>query len=114
MRLCIEAVGGARVDKLYTLLDCKELAPRSSYEVAIGDLHSGDICHVPVLVWLPALPDDFLQDFKDADKQSSFVPIDKEKAMRAATVRARMSNGQTVRGPLCERAKARTLGLRRP
>ena len=54
MRLTVEAVGGAKVDKLYTLLDHHELAPRMSYEVCIGDLHAGDACHVPVLVWLPA------------------------------------------------------------
>ena len=55
MRLCIEALGGAKVDKVYTLLDHHELAPGTSYEVSVGDLHVGDACHVPVLLWLPAL-----------------------------------------------------------
>ena len=55
MRLCIEALGGAKVEKVYTLLDHHELAPCISYEVSIGDLHAGDECHVPVLIWLPAL-----------------------------------------------------------
>ena len=55
MKLCVEAVGGAKIEKLYTLLDHHELAPRSSYEVCIGDLHAGDACHLPILVRLPAL-----------------------------------------------------------
>lgn len=55
MRLCIEALGGAKVEKVYTLLDHHELAPCISYEVCIGDLHAGDAVHVPVLIWLPAL-----------------------------------------------------------
>jgi hypothetical protein len=55
MKLCVEAVGGAKIEKLYTLLDHHELAPRSSYEVCIGDLHAGDSCHLPILVRLPAL-----------------------------------------------------------
>lgn len=55
MRLCIEALGGAKIEKVYTLLDHHELAPCISYEISIGDLHTGDACHVPVLVWLPAL-----------------------------------------------------------
>ena len=55
MRLCIEALGGAKVEKVYTLLDHHELAPCISYEVSIGDLHAGDAIHVPVLIWLPAL-----------------------------------------------------------
>ena len=38
MKLCVEAVGGAKIEKLYTLLDHHELAPRSSYEVCVGDL----------------------------------------------------------------------------
>jgi len=58
MRLCIEALGGAKVEKVYTLLDHLELAPCISYEVSIGDLHAGDECHVPVLIWLPALAAD--------------------------------------------------------
>ena len=55
MRLSVEALGGARIEKVYTLLDLHELAPRTSYEVCVGDLHAGDECHVPVLVSLPAL-----------------------------------------------------------
>ena len=55
MRLCIEALGGAKVEKVYTLLEHHELAPCISYEVSIGDLHVGDACHVPVLLWMPAL-----------------------------------------------------------
>ena len=55
MRLCIEALGGAKVEKVYTLLDHHELATGTSYEVSVGDLHVGDACHVPVLIWLPAL-----------------------------------------------------------
>ncbi|KAL1496276.1 hypothetical protein AB1Y20_016239 [Prymnesium parvum] len=55
MRLSIESVGNCKIEKLYTLLDHHELSPRFSYEVAIGDLHAGDVCHVPVLVWLPKL-----------------------------------------------------------
>ena len=55
MRLCVEALGGAKIEKVYTLLDHHELAPCISYEVCVGDLHAGDSCHVPVLVWLPAL-----------------------------------------------------------
>ena len=55
MRLCIEALNGAKVEKVFTLLDHHELAPCISYEVCVGDLHAGDSCHVPVLVWLPAL-----------------------------------------------------------
>jgi len=43
---------------LYTLLDHHELAPCISYEVSMGDLHAGDECHVPVLIWLPALAAD--------------------------------------------------------
>ena len=53
MRLCIEALAGSKVEKVYTLLDHHELTPRLSYEVSIGDLHAGDLCHVPVLIWLP-------------------------------------------------------------
>ena len=55
MKLCVEAVGGAKIEKLYTLLDHHELAPRSSYEVCVGDLHAGDACHLPILVTVPAL-----------------------------------------------------------
>ena len=55
MKLCVEAVGGAKIEKLYTLLDHHELAPRSSYEVCVGDLHAGDACHLPILVRLPTL-----------------------------------------------------------
>ena len=55
MKLCVEAVGGAKIEKLYTLLDHHELAPRSSYEVCVGDLHAGEACHLPVLVRLPTL-----------------------------------------------------------
>ena len=54
-RLSVEALGGARIEKGYTLRDLHELAPRTSYEVCVGDLHAGDECHVPVLVSLPAL-----------------------------------------------------------
>ncbi|KAL3919953.1 MAG: hypothetical protein SGPRY_005442 [Prymnesium sp.] len=55
MRLCIEAVGGAKIEKVYTLLEQHELAPRMSYDISIGDLHAGDCCHIPVLIWLPKL-----------------------------------------------------------
>ena len=55
MRLCMEAVGSARIEKVYTLHDHHEITPRISYEVSIGDLHAGDVCHVPILVWLPKL-----------------------------------------------------------
>jgi hypothetical protein len=54
-QLCIEAVGGAKIERVYTLLEQRELSPCISYEVTVGDLHAGDSCHVPVLVWLPAL-----------------------------------------------------------
>jgi hypothetical protein len=55
MRLCIEALGGAKIERVFTLLDQHEVAPCLSYELAIGDMHAGDTCHVPVLIWLPAL-----------------------------------------------------------
>ena len=55
MRLCVEALGGAKIEKVYTLLDHHELAPCISYEVSVGDLHAGESIHVPVLLWLPAL-----------------------------------------------------------
>ena len=53
--VAIEALGGSKVEKVYTLLDHHELAPSISYEVSIGDVHAGDSCHVPVLIWLPPL-----------------------------------------------------------
>ena len=55
MRLCVEALGSAKIEKVYTLHDHHELTPRVSYEVSVGDLHAGDVCHIPVLVWLPQL-----------------------------------------------------------
>ena len=55
MRLCMEAPGGARIERVYTLLENHEIAPHVSHEVCIGDLHAGDTCLVPVLLWLPAL-----------------------------------------------------------
>jgi hypothetical protein len=55
MRLVIEAQCGARIDKLYTLLENHEITPRTSYEIQVGDLHSGDACHIPLRVWLPPL-----------------------------------------------------------
>ena len=53
MRLCIEAMGGAKVEHVYTLLEHHELAPSTSFEVNIGDLHAGDAVHVVALVWVP-------------------------------------------------------------
>jgi len=54
-RLCIEAVGGAKVERLYTLLDHTEVSPRVSYEVSLDDLHAGDKCYILVRLTLPAL-----------------------------------------------------------
>jgi len=55
VRLCVEAVGDAVVEKLYTLLEHKEVAPHACFEVMVGDLYTGDSLHIPVRVALPAL-----------------------------------------------------------
>jgi hypothetical protein len=55
VRLCVEAVGGSSIEKLYTLLDHNEVSPRVSFEVALRDLHPGDVVHLPLRVSLPAL-----------------------------------------------------------
>lgn len=55
VRLCVEAAGGCSLEKLYTVLEHSEVSPRVSFEVALRDLHPGDIFHLPVRVSLPAL-----------------------------------------------------------
>lgn len=55
IRLCVEAVGGCSIEKLYTLLDHNEVSPRVSFEVALQDLHPGDVFHLPVRVSVPVL-----------------------------------------------------------
>lgn len=55
IRLSVEAICGAKIEKVYTLYEYHELSHRMNYEVSIGDLHAGDVCHVPVLIWLPRL-----------------------------------------------------------
>ena len=53
--LRVEAIGGAKVERMQTLLDQVELAPCSAYEVNVGDLYAGETRHVLALIALPAL-----------------------------------------------------------
>jgi len=54
-KLRIEAAGPCKIDRIFTLHDQQEIAPGLAYDVSIGDLHAGDVCHVPVQVCVPAV-----------------------------------------------------------
>ena len=97
-RLCIEALAGAKVEKVYTLHEHHELSSCMSYEVCIGDLHACDTCHVPVLIWLPALSSavPFMEVVRFSLRYVDAVKIDTKMCELCATMRRPMGLWHTT------------------
>ena len=100
MRLRIEALGGTKIERVYTTFELLEMAHFTDYHVNLGNLYTGETCHIPVLLWLPPLAS-ATHAMETVRFSLEYVDVDKFDA-QACEICARLARPLQVTAMSCE------------